>query len=272
MNPQDVQNQPPQVAAPNPYSPAVPPSQPAPQFNPNAPTAAQESEKSYVIAVLLSFFLGQFGIDRFYLGKIGTGVAKLLTLGGFGIWFLIDLILIVIGTLRAKDGLPLQGYAQNNKLFKIIFFVLIGIELLVAIGIMILLAVTTSSGIQEKAQSSKQQADIPLLQTQVEAYYHQAGHYPSLTDLNSATWRRTNMASLDATALKDPANTTCDNLAAAGNCLVALPTAKSYAYAVADKKGSPCESDDKQCVAYTLTATFPSPVNGASTYAKTNLN
>lgn len=52
-------------------------------------------EKSYVTAILLSLFVGALGIDRFYLGKIGTGILKLITFGGLGIWALVDLILII---------------------------------------------------------------------------------------------------------------------------------------------------------------------------------
>lgn len=46
--------------------------------------------KSKVVALILSIFLGELGIDRFYLGYIGTGILKLITCGGFGIWWLID--------------------------------------------------------------------------------------------------------------------------------------------------------------------------------------
>jgi len=65
------------------------------------------SEKDYMTALLLSIFLGYLGIDRFYLGQTGQGVGKLLTLGGCGIWSLIDLI--QIGTRKVTDGrgLPL---------------------------------------------------------------------------------------------------------------------------------------------------------------------
>ena len=65
-------------------------------------------QKSYVVAVLLSFFLGSLGIDRFYLGYTGLGIAKLVTCGGLGIWALIDFVLIVVGKVKAADGSELQ--------------------------------------------------------------------------------------------------------------------------------------------------------------------
>ena len=53
---------------------------------------------------LLSFFVGVLGIHRFYVGKIGTGVLMLITLGGLGVWFLVDLLLVVTGQFTNKDG------------------------------------------------------------------------------------------------------------------------------------------------------------------------
>ena len=60
--------------------------------------------KSQVVSLILSIFFGELGIDRFYLGYIGTGILKLITCGGFGIWWLIDLIMIATGKLKPKDG------------------------------------------------------------------------------------------------------------------------------------------------------------------------
>ncbi len=60
--------------------------------------------KSKTTAIILSILLGELGVDRFYLGYTGLGILKLITAGGFGIWWLIDLILISTGKLTAKDG------------------------------------------------------------------------------------------------------------------------------------------------------------------------
>lgn len=60
--------------------------------------------KNKTTALILSILLGELGIDRFYLGYTGLGILKLITGGGFGIWWLVDIILIATGKLTAKDG------------------------------------------------------------------------------------------------------------------------------------------------------------------------
>ena len=63
-----------------------------------------KSEKDWLVTLLLCIFFGGIGVHRFYAGKIGTGILQLITLGGCGIWTLVDLIMIIIGKFTDKDG------------------------------------------------------------------------------------------------------------------------------------------------------------------------
>lgn len=64
-------------------------------------------EKKKTTALILSILLGGLGIDRFYLGYTGLGILKLITMGGVGIWWLIDVIAIATGKLKDAKGQPL---------------------------------------------------------------------------------------------------------------------------------------------------------------------
>ena len=66
------------------------------------------SDRSRLAAALMAFFLGWLGVHRFYVGKTGTGILMVMTVGGFGIWATIDLIMILAGAFTDDGGRPLR--------------------------------------------------------------------------------------------------------------------------------------------------------------------
>jgi prepilin-type N-terminal cleavage/methylation domain-containing protein len=133
---------------------------------------------------------------------------------------------------------------------------------IVVIGILAALVITTFTGIQQKARNTERETDIKALQGQIEAYYAVNGKYPTLANLNDAQFRTDNMKGLDAEALKDPKGT--------AQTLVGAAAANSYSY-VATPTG--CDNaTGGDCAGYTLTATYEGTVNGNTTYTKTALN
>ncbi|MBT8228365.1 MAG: TM2 domain-containing protein [Dactylosporangium sp.] len=68
-------------------------------------TTSAVEQKSWTVALVLCLLLGTLGIHRFYVGKVGTGILQIITIGGFfGIWVLVDLVMIITGKFTDKQG------------------------------------------------------------------------------------------------------------------------------------------------------------------------
>ena len=80
-----------------------------------ADDALYASPRSRTVALLLAGFLGVFGAHRFYVGKTGTAVVQLVTLGGLGIWWLIDLIMIGAGAFRDSEGRLVSSWEPESE-------------------------------------------------------------------------------------------------------------------------------------------------------------
>ena len=125
---------------------------------------------------------------------------------------------------------------------------------IVVIGILAALVITTFTGIQKKARDTKRETDIKALHGQIEAYYAQNGYYPGLADVNSTT-----LKGLDPSALVDPK----------GGSLQATSDATHYGYAVTQSDGvTACTTANKDCAKYKLIATL----EAGGTFEKDSLN
>ena len=146
---------------------------------------------------------------------------------------------------------------RNQQGFTIVELLIV----IVVIGILAALVITTFTGIQQKARNTERTTDIKALHGQIEAYYAQNGKYPTLANMNDSTWRGTNMKGLDPEALKDPKG--------AAQTLAATAGANNYSYAVFASDGTTaCDNTTTDCAVYTLTATL----EGGGTFTKSNLN
>jgi Tfp pilus assembly protein PilE len=132
--------------------------------------------------------------------------------------------------------------------------------LVVIIGILSGLIISTHAGIAEKQRNDTRQQDISEIRDELEVYYTQYNKYPTLNELNDSTWRAKYMKGLDSNVLQDPSNHT--------NTIVSSPTKDVYAYTVTAASGKACDNIKTLCTQYTLTATL----EGGGTYVKNNLN
>ena len=160
----------------------------------------------------------------------------------------------------------LKTLKQQHKGFTIVELLIV----IVVIGILALLVITTYTGIQQKARNTKRQTDVAAIQTQLEAFYQTNGYYPNLTDMNTPSFLSASLKSLDPTALSDPSNATNSQT------LVGSATpVKQYGYVATQADGTTsCDGAspaDQACAKYTIYA----PTEGSSPqtyYTKSNLD
>ena len=225
----------------------------------SAVAAMGEGDKSFIGTFLLSWLLGSFGADRFYVGKIGTAIFKLLTLGGLGIWQLVDMILIGFGKFKDKEGRQLQGYEQNKGWARIVALFLLIVNVFVGGIILFALVIISFIGVQNKAADSERQTDINAIFSGLEGYYTLQNQYPTLDQMNDPTWREANLKSVDQIAFTTPNNSQTDTFGTAP---------EQYHYAPSGENGAECDGQKVKCTSYSLTA----ELEGGGSYAKTSMN
>lgn len=117
-----------------------------PESAPTQPIKIKQfpAQRHFLAAFFISFMWGIFGIDRMYLGKWGTGFLKLVTIGGFGIWAIVDLASIMNGTMRDKQGREMLQFAEYKSLASktvLLFAVVLGV-IIVINGVLLLTVVS----------------------------------------------------------------------------------------------------------------------------------
>lgn len=196
------------------------------QFGAYPTKIVQESEKSFVLAWLFAWFLGFFGVDRFYLGKVGTGVLKLLTLAGFGIWWLVDVIVVLSGRTTDRSRRPLAGYKQHRT---VAFAVTAGF---VAVGIIGASIVGNSSDdVSPPPVAEERQAEKPLPDegepAAEEAMAEEPPPEPIAESVDAASWADDKYGTFEKI-----------NESGSGDSIISIPAEASAGLVIASNTGS----------------------------------
>jgi len=142
------------------------------------------------------------------------------------------------------------------------FTILELIVVIVIIGILTALFLSTYAGIERNQRNQERRYDIQEIYQQLEAYYVENSKYPTLDDMNSSSWLQINMKTLDQGSLKDPSGSS--------GSLAARPEPGAFAYQVSSTSGAGCNDTTTPCAHYTLTATLED--SAQKTFVKSSLN
>lgn len=134
-------------------------------------TIDPSKQRHFLAAFFFSFIFGVFGVDRFYLGKIWTGIFKLLTFGGLGVWALIDLNVIMSGGMRDKQGNKLLDAEKYKKFARrtITIFTLVLVAVFIAvsaISVIIVMQFMQNGGIDSLIRTIQGSQSIDIDQAQ----------------------------------------------------------------------------------------------------------
>ncbi len=159
-----------------------------------------------------------------------------------------------------------QTFRQQPKGFTIVELLIV----IVVIGILALLVITTYTGIQQKARNAKRQTDITAIQTQLEAFFQTNGYYPNLTDINNTSFLTSNLKGLDQDALIDPSN-----YSQSKTLTNSATPSKQYGYIAFQADGTTsCDGAspaDQACAKYTIYA-MNEGSSPAAYFSKASLN
>jgi prepilin-type N-terminal cleavage/methylation domain-containing protein len=142
---------------------------------------------------------------------------------------------------------------------------------IVVIGILAAIVITTFTGVQKKGRDADRKSDINAIYSQVEVYFAENAKYPSLAQINDGTFRDDNLKGLSTDALADPSNTGTTSLT--GTAPAANSGTYQYAYVVTDDGGAACDNGaagGADCTAFTITANLEA--DDTNNFSKTGSN